>query len=642
MQSIQVGHADEIAVEDILASSSSNDFVNEFLSPALFEDSCKKKKSSSSSKEPNSPNISRRSILRRETATKIVSAEELKSLPHAVKKVGVLNLDEVENMMNKDALARFQLLKRLTFQPLFQRQPLYTRQQHQDHKAHAYDSSAFRSYVECGVIEEVHDLRNSPSFSVCAPFFVRETKQDPDTREIFDRARFILWPKQQNDWISEAGYVPEVPLRHIAMYLDSVALDSSAAVADLSSGFYQIEIPKSSRGFFRFVTADNRIFQMKRLPMGLSTSPEIMQMITEVVVGHPRVCSPEYCIVSCGLQRHRQRTGGSSSSPLAPSFFYESSATEPLFDEVFSYVWIDDFKISSNNDEQMEYAISVIERRREDLNVTFKERLSISEAYTFLGVDFDHQSQRVAVTEKTRQKLPASRPQQQQTVADLEKLVARLIWCSGVTMRPLAPFYFVIKWAARKINQLNRGMLAPNDVVEIPASVLPRLHDWYASAFESRFISVHADEFPKKITIFCDASLKGWGAVCFDIRNRVWMAGNSWSDSASFEALTSSDICRLEARAFANAIAAFGWIIKDNPNVAFKIDNTSVGVAVRKGHARSIAVNNELQFSISQLNDKQVKFTVDYVASANNIIADKLSRQQQVSTGDVAAQMLYL
>jgi hypothetical protein len=65
-------------------------------------------------------------------------------------------------------------------------------------------------------------------------FFVVETKEDESGR-LYDRMRPIFWPRRHNEWLSEVGYVADLPLFHTSRYIDAVRNDAGA-VADFASG----------------------------------------------------------------------------------------------------------------------------------------------------------------------------------------------------------------------------------------------------------------------------------------------------------------------------------------------------------------------------------------------------------------------
>ena len=64
------------------------------------------------------------------------------------------------------------------------------------------------------------------------------------------------------------------------------------ATFDLKAGFFQIELPSSS--LFTFKDVEGNVYGLSRLPMGICTAPEIMQIITSTISGDPTHCIPTY------------------------------------------------------------------------------------------------------------------------------------------------------------------------------------------------------------------------------------------------------------------------------------------------------------------------------------------------------------
>ncbi len=83
--------------------------------------------------------------------------------------------------------------------------------------------------------------------------------------------------------------------------------------------------------------------------------------------------------------------------------------------------------------------------------------------------------------------------------------------------------------------------------------------------------------------------------------------------------------CALEARAFSFGAQCFLAKIKKHETVEVRIDNTSVVAATRKGHAKSMQLNDELKAVLDDLAKGKTLFRVAYVASAKNP-ADEPSR----------------
>lgn len=80
------------------------------------------------------------------------------------------------------------------------------------------------------------------------------------------------------------------PLPNIQDLIDTLGKAKYFTCMDLSQGYYQVELDKDSRPMTAFITPDGEHLQMKRMPMGLSTSPaafsRIMTMAMSGLKGH--------------------------------------------------------------------------------------------------------------------------------------------------------------------------------------------------------------------------------------------------------------------------------------------------------------------------------------------------------------------
>jgi hypothetical protein len=380
-----------------------------------------------------------------------------------------------------------------------------------------------------------------------------------------------------------AEYEVRVDLLRSSAYIDAVAREA-AIVNDVENGFYGVVVPPRARRFFRFRDASGRLFHMARLPMGLVSSVELMHTLTKVIVGHPSVCAPQHVICSGNVKAD---------------------------------VFIDDFRAVGPS-ASLAHAADAIAERCERFCVPLKRRLEVVTEYTFLGFAYNHTTREIRVAEKTLRKLPDEVPEEMPAI-ELQRLIARLIFCAGGLHLPLARFYFAIKSCARLCNDLNNGRRLPNESVKVAASVLRVLRDWNASArepfnFTPRPAGAHA-------VLYTDASLSGWGAYLLLPDGRVFINGAHWESRG----YTSSDIGMLEAQAVANAVAAFDGLLSQVRNVDIRVDNTSVEAALGSGSAKAMSLNEALANTLMLFRQRGWRYTTSYVRSAENL-ADAVSR----------------
>ena len=437
--------------------------------------------------------------------------------------------------------------------------------------------------VDCDIAHPIpaSELAARPTLGAGRAFVVKEQKNDGfRLRPIFD-------PAYIND-VLDASYVSDMGLAHVSCYLDPV-LQPCAATGDLRISFFQIAIPRFARQWFRFTDETGALFEMCRLPMGHKVSAELMQIATETLAG-----------VRTAL----------AVAPL-PSL-------KTTID-----VWIDGFRIAGPKRFVADALKNALERA-ELCNATWKEPPAVAAIYDFIGVRFDHVQHTVAVAAKTLDKIGTVAPASA-LKSDYEKLVARLIFASGVLRAPPACYYWAIKMANRYANALNRG--EPDIVVTFP--FLARLQRWIDEAHTKKLLTpIPSDAFA---TLYTDASLKGWGAYLFMPSGQTFITGAAWP--GNIEA-TPSNIGELEAIAVANAVELFRDHLLAVRNVEFKNDNSSVAPALRRALARAPAINDALVGPLRFLSDNNVKYTVSHIASAANL-ADAPSRLQPTRAGDV-------
>jgi hypothetical protein len=220
----------------------------------------------------------------------------------------------------------------------------------------------------------------------------------------------------------------------------------------------------------------------------------------------------------------------------------------------------------------------------------------------------------------------------------LHGLVSRLIWCSGALRLPLARHHPAIKWTARKIAQVNRGVLHDDTLMRIPDSTIACINAWIADIDRKRVLPPRAGDSAYFTELVTDASLHGWGAVFRDGFGRVYIAGSKWSNGEfagiTNETLQSGDIGRLEARGLRNGYDAFRDLIKETGTCIMHVDNTSVRAAVHRGAAKADSINTEIRPLLDTLVADDIRYAIRYVKSEDNI-ADGISRGKRLTREEV-------
>jgi hypothetical protein len=235
------------------------------------------------------------------------------------------------------------------------------------------------------------------------PFSVVEEKVD-EAGQPYIRRRPIAWPKSANERLKVSGYEPQVDLRYFAHYR-AAALHEAATLRDLKAGFFEVEIPHYARSQFRFRDAEGRLYEMCRLPMGHSASPEIMQTLTSVLAGDPAFCAEQ------------------------ESFTFSSPGSLA--------VWIDGIRYTGSAAD-MQQAGDFVDQRAKRFGMTCKpsESRTAVQDYEFIGVRWDHRDHSIGLATKNLKKLDVNILSL--SVDELEQFSSRLIWASQVHAVPFS------------------------------------------------------------------------------------------------------------------------------------------------------------------------------------------------------------
>ena len=521
-------------------------------------------------------NTTRYSVTKRHKNTKIPSPQERRTLPIHSSLVKPIRTEQlVEELLDDKTKQRWHAVWHETFGPILDpssdvpTSPLL-------------DQEQLDQLARDDIIESVSAdmLRADPTKDGGFAYTVIEDRYN-DEGDIVQRQRMIYWPRRRNDVLLQR-YKPETHLFRISKYHAAIH-EQAAITGDIKCGFYGIVIPTWARAWFRIVDRFGNVWQMTRLPMGIRTAVELMEIVTLAMIGHPAVCKPQHVV-----------------------------------NNVVKHGFVDDFRVAGSVSDLM-HAAQIIYNRCEVFDITLKAPLTIQTRYIFLGLLWNHEQRTVAIGTKTLRKIPTTIPHTM-TFGDFQQLVSRLIYCAGALRCPLAPFYFALKWACRRCNDLNNGRYAPTDYLDMPDGVQHELDVWQAEIRGQHAFGPTSFAQRRHATLFTDASLYGWGAIIITADHKVFIAGSKWS-----RPFTSGDISRLEAAAVRNATRAFANVILEHGSVDFRIDNTSVTSAVRRGIARAPALNVALAGILKWLSRYDIVVTASYVKSDENL-ADPVSR----------------
>lgn len=507
----------------------------------------------------------------RRTQRLATTKEDHEAPLHVTPVAGAISLERVRECLNEPARKRFdEVWNDLTAARTAQGCAGHKRLQNEDAQL----------LLKCGIVEPV-DRANCIGSGI-VPFTVMEEKES-ENGTLSMRRRFIAWTKGQNKYL-EKKYVAQVPLKHVSAYIPQVH-EEVALKRDLSCGFFQVGLPEECRSAFWFEDDAGKVWRMCVMPMGHVSTPEIMQVVMSVIAGDPVYCIPQKsCCVSTDVYIDGLRGAGSAA---------RMSKLGKFVDERAAYV-----------------------------GAKFKDSESYcGRRYVWCGVEYDHEQHKVRLGPKTLAKLKNA-DLERITAAGLETLAARLLYASAVQGIHIPAYYMVLKFVRRRLNHMNRDILKPTDLVELPHACKFFMAHWISKAAGGHWYSppLPKDMQLRQHTLFTDASAQGWGAVLVKNSGEVCVAGASWGNNTK-----EFEINAAEMRAVTLAIEAFKSHWKRNERVDLRVDNTSALHAVRKGTAKSQGVSKELLQTLEKGSQYGITFDAQYVKTDMNP-ADVVSR----------------
>lgn len=490
--------------------------------------------------------------------------------------VGRIDLDYVRSLMNPKTFARFQKIWRLTtcFEP---------------------SNIAVANPMKCPnkdaaiAVESDIAVRLPPGTPVtCHAFSVLEEKFKVELGKLVTRRRPIDWAKRFNDEHA-AAYQAEMDLRHLSYYFSRV-FGECGATFDLKASFFQVGLPNAK--LFTFMDEEGNVYGLTRLPMGICTAPEIMQIVMSVLSGDPLFVKPQY------------------SSKVATD------------------VWIDNVMFSGAAEKVRKEEVAFTERaQRANATINVSDSSGVSEKQVFIGVEFDFAKKTVDWSSKTAIKIHNIVFKERMTAAEIETAASRLMYASSIRKVRIANYYWAFKFVRRMLSNIGQAKFMRRDTVVIPRSALHHFKNWQHDLLSASAQLVERD-VPASYTMWSDASMDGWGAVVIDERTQqVHVTGARWS-----EHMKVLHINILEAVAVRYGLAAFPFL-RSNV-VSPLIDNTSVIGAITKGASPSLSLNRELLLLNRLLDSTKIRLRrPQYVESSRNP-ADFWSRHFDKDTSE--------
>jgi hypothetical protein len=242
--------------------------------------------------------------------------------------------------------------------------------------------------------------------------------------------------------------------------------------------------------------------------------------------------------------------------------------------------------------------------------------------YTFLGIKFDHASQTVGLSEKTRTKLASYANLIGSKTGDIDSeswtlggalaVFGICVWASSVLGLPRAEYYVIYKFIRKKTWSTDGDTASP--ITFWDCCRAPWLR-WIYSLLSPEALNVDFSEAPVLVT---DSSLRGWGAIFFAAGKAERVVAARHVKTVHAEAIN-----YLELRTIRLAICRLD--LRDTP-LSITVDNTSVASQLRRTNSRVFKYNRELNLLFAELERRNIRLRkISWIASAENP-SDGLSR----------------
>ena len=351
---------------------------------------------------------------------------------------------------------------------------------------------------------------------------------------------------------------------------------------DFSDAYFHIPISQRSRKYLRFFLG-NKAYQFTALPFGLATAPlEFTKVVKEV----------KLMAQARGIRIHQ---------------------------------YLDDWLVRAPDQETCQLHTQTLLALCHELGWVVnmeKSELTPQQVFNFVGYRFDLLSGRVLPTQDRwialQQKLQFIKGRDCCSVRQFMSLIGLLtatekqVWAGRLHMRP-------VQWHLKRHWHVPESL---EKIIPVPLSLHPHLDWWLDKNNVLKGQSLHP--LQHALQIFTDASNEGWGAHLGGSTAR-----DVWSESES-----RLHINFLELKAVLLALKSFEQQCKGQI-VLIATDNTTVVSYINKeGGMRSGSLCALLWRLLSWCHPRKIILQARHIPGGLNVIADKLSRHNQVIQTD--------
>ena len=456
------------------------------------------------------------------------------------------------------------------------------------------DATADVSFADCEKLvqnELLQEVDSSACRAFCPSFCVEESLKK--------RRRWILWPRNLNDWwrekIQESSFIEKIQFPTVDSLRQRV-LRNYARMFDFAAFFHQFPILPAAAAYYAIRVVENgitRYFIPRAIPTGGSQPPLVAQLLCLAIA--------QKAIKAAGQQG-----------------------------QVESDCFVDNVRFVGDDDEGLNDVEQHFKVILEQLGVTLNEndtrRVTTSErsSYTFLGIVWNHDERSLRLGEKTCGKLQEAidhiKRARQLGSWPLQIALAVFgvcVWASSVLRQPRSYYYYIYKYIRRK----SRNVINIHQSTSFWQSITTRWTEWAETLLNNE-----PDLFSEPTsTLVTDASLSGWAGILF----QQGQPDRVVADSHRLHNLTANHINFLELRTVRLAVTALNL---HDCVISVLVDNTSTMYQLRSTTAKPFKYNFELNKLFTTLSARRVKIQqVDYIESEANP-ADSWSRMFASST----------
>lgn len=420
------------------------------------------------------------------------------------------------------------------------------------------------------------DLHNARKFLQCDPRCSVKAFCVPEWEK--NRKRPIFWP-DINESIAKTLLIPNIIPRK--EHVRHQAASSSWSVQfDFASWYDQLPLRNGISRYFSFEGSTC----LASLPMGFRPSADVAHVITLAIASFDM---PEG--VQATVYIDNIRFGGPDASSTAAA------------------------------------AEEFLRRARRVGAIVNEDEIKPMQQEDFLGEHYDLVQKSRQLTDKALRKLTSSKSliSGSLTFRQVAAIFGLLFYCSEVSRVNLCERYEAMRWYRSTVSKVPSW---DDTAPACPENVIADIVEWIETLLRNPPCPIVNDELPDPdITIYCDASEQGWGAVVVSPQGTRHISSSWTTDDRRKFRLGFSTVAEPLAVSRAVAMAIDGG----RHHVRVMSDHQGLIFAGNMRYGKCKAYNDMCQ---SLLKYTHTTFSFGFIPGALNTIADRLSREGPFNT----------